>query len=389
MALYASRRQLCRYMVEYHHLSAASALHGMEELEGYLRKVGCVQYDPLDVVGRNPDLVFQSRWSGYRKGQYERLLYRERRFFDMWDKNMSICAVEDWPCFARTRERPLRWCREHPAAIEEITAYLKKHESACSSDFVMEERVLWWYGQQRLAKAALEAMCYAGLALVHHKKGTRRYYCLSERALPPGLLSAPDPNPTPQDYARWQVLRRVGSVGALPDRPGDAWLGIGGMDAAARSRAFAELEECGALAAVAVEGMKSPLYVKTQDLPLLEGCQRPLPLGTARILAPLDNLIWDRRLIEALFGFAYRWEVYTPAQKRQYGYYVLPVLAGERFLGRIELATDRERGRLIVKNFWWEEGAKRSAAAREAVTRGLRRFMRYNRCGEIERDCEI
>ena len=95
------------------------------------------------------------------------------------------------------------------------------------------------------------------------------------------------------------------------------------------------------------------------------------------------------RLIEALFGFAYRWEVYTPAQKRQYGYYVLPVLAGERFLGRIELATDRERGRLIIKNFWWEEGAKRSAAAQEAITRGLRRFMRYNRCGEIERDCEI
>ncbi len=355
----------------------------------YISRAGCIQYDPLDVVGRNPELVLQSRCGCYRMGDIEKFLYTDRTLFDVWDKNMSICTVGDWAYFSRFRRYYLQWCAEHRETIDEITAYLRENASACSSDFDFDERVSWHYGPQRLAKAALECMCYAGLAVVHHKKGARRYYGLADRYIPKKYFTMPDPNGTDEEYFKWAVLRRINSIGILWNRPSDAWLGIGGLKSRQRSEAFNALLDEGRIIGITVKGIKQPLFIGADNFGLLEAAAGTEAVSAcARILAPLDNMLWDRNMISELFGFKYRWEVYTPAAQRKYGYYVLPVLCGNEFAGRIELEIDKKSKALIVKNFWAEEGISISAYRKKIIS-GLSRFAGYALCKGTDIRCKI
>ena len=388
-----TKQQLRQFLLKYHHLTDDTALIHNDEIIDYIHKVGCIQFDPLEVAGRNADLVLQSRCLTYKKGDLENFLYKDRYLFDVWDKNMSICSVKDWAYFSRFRARYLPWCEKHHEAIQEITDYLSQHDFACSSDFSLEERVDWHYGPQRLAKAALECMCYAGLAIVHHKKGSRRYYGLSEKYIPKELLTMADPNKSDEDYYKWAVLRRINSVGVLWNRASDAWLGTavsGGLKGSQRNSAFAGLLADDKIMEIQVEGMKYPLYIAKDKLELLNPVlSNPFANKNVRFIAPLDNLIWDRKLIAELFGFEYKWEVYTPINERKYGYYVLPVLCNDRFIGRIEVETDKKAQNLIVKGFWWEKDIKPSAQCRKSIMKCLNKFAEYNRCESITLKCEI
>ena len=363
-------------------------LESTDSIVEYIRKVGCIQYDPLDVVGRNADLVLQSRCSSYEKGDIEKYLYSDRTLFDVWDKNMSICAISDWAYFKRFRNRYLPWCDEHKATIDEITQYLKVNDSACSSDFEFEEKVGWHYGPQRLAKAALECMCYAGLAVVHHKKVARRYYCLAEKYVPEKYFTMENPNRTDDQYFKWVVLRRINSVGVLWNRQSDAWLGINGLKSELRNNAFNALLNEGKIAEITVDGIKHPLYIAAENLKLLEAADNSIKSKYARIIAPLDNMLWDRKLIAELFDFEYKWEVYTPIEERKYGYYVLPVLCDDKFIGRIEMETDKKNRTLIVKNFWPEDEMY-VLKCKDNIILGINKFKEYNLCDKVEICCSI
>ncbi len=387
-----TKQQARQYLIRYHHFTHDTQLTGDDDILAYVRKVGCIQYDPLDQVGKNADLVLQSRYPRYQKNDLEKLLYRDKRLFDVWDKNMSICGVEDWPYFSRTRAYIRPWYERFNDAIEMITDYLRKNESACSSDFALDTKVQWYFGRQRLARAALECMCYAGAAVVHHKKGTRRYYCLAEKHIQPHLFAMSDPNPTDEDYYKWLVLRRINSIGLLWNRGGDAWLGTLNFKSANRNQAFTDLLQTEKIVEFKVEGIKHPVYISRENIPLLQSVREKtldeIPDAT-RILAPLDNFLWDRKLIEELFGFEYRWEVYTPAHKRKYGYYVLPVLYNDQFMGRTELRTDKTNGTLIVQGFWWEDKFKPSSAHKKSLKACLKRFAKYNRCDDVVMEVKI
>lgn len=384
-----SKEQICNYLVRYQHLCDDSILKSTDSIVGYIRKVGCIQYDPLNVVGRNPDLVLQSRCRSYQKGDIEKYLYSDRVLFDVWDKNMSICDARDWSCFQRYRQKYLLWCNEHKDTIDKITEYLEVKEYACSSDFAFDEKVGWHYGPQRLAKAALECMCYAGLAVVHHKKGTRRYYCLAEKYISEKYFSMPSPYNTEDEYFKWFVLRRINSIGILWNKQSNAWLGVNGLKSEDRNRAFNVLLNEGKISEINVEGMKYPLYIATENLGLLEvSVKNTIKSSYARILAPLDNLLWDRKLIAELFDFEYKWEVYTPSAQRKYGYYVLPILCDNKLLARIEMETDKESETLIVKNFWPQDGMDISKY-RSNIISGINIFKEYNLCDKVEIYCSL
>lgn len=383
------KKQICKYLVKYQHLCEDTTLESVDSIVAYIRKVGCIQYDPLNVVGRNPDLVLQSRCGNYRKGDIEKHLYSDRFLFDVWDKNMSICATSDWAYFARYRNGYLHWCEEHKDTIDKIIEYLQVNDFACSSDFKFNEKVGWHYGPQRLAKAALECMCYAGIAVVHHKNGTRRYYCLSDKYIPKEYFSMNISNSTDKEYFKWVVLRRINSIGVLWNRHSDAWLGVNGLKSDQRNNAFSTLLKEGRISEITVKDMKHTLYIATENLKLLQTISdNPIKGGYARILAPLDNILWDRKLIAELFDFEYKWEVYTPIVERKYGYYVLPVLCDCKFIGRIEIETDKKRNTLIVKNFWVEDEAYR-ATFREELILGINKFAKYNLCEIVEICCII
>ncbi len=365
-----SPEQVKRYLVHYHHLTPETQLHDPHETAAFVRKVGCIQFDPLEAAGRNADLVMQSRMPGYKRGDLSHWLYTERMLFDVWDKNMAICTVEDWPYFHRFRNRYVQLLKDHKKSVAKITAYLRKNEYGCSSDFGIEGMVEYW-GTRRLATHVIEWMCYAGLAIVHHKRGTRRYYALAERFIPEHIYNAPDPNPGDADYHDWLVLRRINSIGMLWNRPGDAWLGIYDFKSPERNATFARLLKAKRIVEIPVEGLKWPLYIDRENLPLLESCPDEAP-PECRIIAPLDNFVWERKLLAALFNFDYKWEVYVPAAQRQYGYYVMPVLYGHDFIGRIEFNKDGS-----VKNFWPENPKGLNKAEKQALKNALKRFAGY------------
>ena len=332
----------------------------MARLNAGVRRLGCVQYDPLDVVGRNADLVLQSRVPGYRPELLYRALYEDRTLFEGVDKNFAIYAAEDFPAYARARVNLDQWRRataEIQAAFPQVLAELEARGPLCSDDFPSGEKVGWAWGPTRPARAALESLWLAGRLGMHHRKGTRHYFDLIERCLPAEILARPDPNATEADYCRWQLLRRIRSVGLLTGGASDALLGTN-MKAAERAQALRELLESGAIFPVEIEGTKLTCYAAEADRPVLGRALTEAPPPEMRALAPLDNLLWDRKLVEKLFGFAYRWEVYVPQAQRKYGYYVLPVFCANRFVARFEPEKYRG-GKLRILTWWWEPGVDR------------------------------
>jgi uncharacterized protein YcaQ len=174
-------------------------------------------------------------------------------------------------------------------------------------------------------------------------------------------------------------------VGLLWNKPSDAWLNIKGMTAAERGAIFNRLLADGEIVDVAVEGMSGPLYCRAEDEPLVRSVMdNPRLKPRCELIAPLDNLLWDRKLIKALFGFDYTWEIYTPAHKRKYGYYSLPLIFGERFAGRVEAVADRKARCLNVRNVWLENGVRRTKSLQAALEACLRRFAAFNDCETVE-----
>ena len=133
-----------------------------------------------------------------------------------------------------------------------------------------------------------------------------------------------------------------------------------------------------------VAGVKDPLYCVASDRPLLDVIRQDTPLAPrCELLAPLDNLLWDRRLIRSLFGFDYTWEIYTPASKRRYGTYVLPLLFGDRFAGRLEAVCDRKEKNLVVRRIWYDADVQLDNCLQDAVGDCLQRFARFNGCSHV------
>ena len=360
----------------------------------YVRQAGCIQYDPVDVCGRNAELTLQSRVKGFTKRMLDDLLYRDRLLVDYADKELAVWPSEDWPYFASYRERSMALGKTFagiPELEEKAVRHIRANGPVSSDSLPLEGTVFWhssmhwsghWHKESPAARSVLEQLYTDGVLLIHHKSGTRKFYDLAEKYLPADLLSAPDPCPDESARLDWRVLRRISAVGLLWNRRSDAWLGIS-MAAEERDAAFARLEKAGRITPVRVEGLRFPLYVLNTDLPLLESVRSGQADCKARLefLAPLDPMLWDRKLIEALFGFQYSWEIYTPASKRKYGYYVLPVLYGDRLVGRIEPKADRKANSLTVQNIWFEPGVRQTKTLSGMIDKAVCRLARFNGCG--------
>ncbi|MBQ8150738.1 MAG: YcaQ family DNA glycosylase [Clostridia bacterium] len=380
-----STEQLRRFLLNRHGLLGRRRFEGEEGLMAYIRQCGCIQFDPVDVCGKSHELALLARVSGFSHDMLNHLLYEQRRLIDFFDKNLCIMPVEDWPCLEHIR----RWYREYGRSMDKVnqvadrvleTVHQRGHVS--TDTLGLEGRADWYWSGSSLSRVALESLYFRGDLVIHHKKGSIKSYALAADTLPEALLNAPDPFGDDISRMRWQVLRRIGAVGALWNRASDAWLGVDGMKSAERQQIFDSLLEVGEIIPVEAEGLPT-LYIKAEEAGTLEAAADLNGGRSVRLLAPLDCLMWDRKLIEALFGFAYKWEIYTPAEKRKFSYYVLPVLYGERFAGRIEPVADRKGKRLIIRNFWPEKGFRQTAAFRKALESELRLLADFHRLKDI------
>lgn len=361
---------------------------GKQGVCDYIRQAGCIQFDPIDVCGKNAELTLQSRVKGFTKEMLYQLLYDDRKLIDYFDKNLAIFCVEDWKHYSRTRQYHTKNGRNREkidSVSEEVKGILRQKGFACSRDIKMNEKVDWYWSPSTLSRAVLETLYFRGEVIVHHKEGTMKYYALPEDYISTEILNAEDPNKTEDSFLKWQIRRRIGSVGALWNKPSDAWLGIGGLKSESRNKSFQALLEEKEILEFQVEGVKTPLYCLSEDEPLLEKALTEKDfMERIELIAPLDNFMWDRRLIQQLFGFEYTWEIYTPASKRKYGYYVLPILAGNRFAGRIEAVADKKSKTLIIRNLWLEDGFKGGKGFRNKLERRLVQFAQFNQCDRVD-----
>ncbi len=377
-----TQTQARQFLLSHQSLWPPRSLQGKAGALEYVRRVRCIQFDPLDVAGRNADLVLQSRVADFRPSLLNELLYEDRSLLDGWDKVMSIYPLEDYPCFRRRRQADRAALERSPDGLRTVAPLVLQEIAArgplSSIELDFDHRVDWPWGPTRAARAALESLYFAGDLVIHHKVHTRKIYDLAERHLPLDLLSAPEPNPKEESFHDWYLLRRIGSVGLLWKRGAEVWLGTP-FNASQRQVVLERLLEQGRLLEARVEGIIDPLYLRSQDRSLLEeaASSGEPPTAAASFIAPLDNILWDRRFLKAIFNFEYRWEVYKPLADRQYGYYVLPVLYGDRFIARFEPVREKRNATLVIKGWWWEEGCALTPELLSALKNCFDHFLAY------------
>ena len=392
-----TRQQARQFILAKQGLIGAYRFSGKDGAYDYVQQAGCIQYDPVDVCGKNAELTLQSRVKGFSKSMLHELLYEDRKLVDYADKELSIWPSEDWPCFTSYRERSIRSGKTFKGLKTLETKalnYIRENGPVCSDDLPIEGEVFWhssmhwsgnWQKKSQAARSVLEQLYTDGVLIIHHKKGSRKYYDLAEKYFPPSLLNAKDPFSDEEAFLAWRVLRRIGAVGLLWDKNSTAFLGIK-INAEKRKKILDQLSRKGLVRAVMVEGIKQPFYFRSEDEPIMkkifEGEADLKPRMS--FIAPLDPLMWDKALILALFDFRYSWEIYTPAAKRKYGYYTLPVLFGDSFVGRIEAVPDRKNGILEVKGIWLEPGIRKTVKLNKALERTLAGFAKFNGCTTVD-----
>lgn len=336
----------------------ASVLTAMDRL-------GSLQFDPLDIAGRNHDLILNARIAGYQRTWMDAHLYESRAFYETYNKGLSIVPTAHLPWYR------INWDRsqaahegeafdEHAPLVEELLERIRRDGPLSSTDVEPRAAIEWYWRPTNQVRALLEALAEAGVLGIRRREGNRRVYDLIERLFPETLLAE---RRSVEDQWRHKLLSRYRAHGLLGSGgQAELWIGTGtGVD---RPRRRQELLDEGAILAVEVEGSRKPRFIVAEDVDIVMQAERELAAGAppggvapgVAFLAPLDPLVWDRDLLRWLFDFDYIWEVYVPAAKRRWGYYVLPLLFGDRLVGRIEPRADRKAGTLNVVDVWWEDG---------------------------------
>ena len=368
MTVQLSREQARRLLAHYH--------FSPTDLLGVFTRLGTVQYDPLNPVGRNPDLVLQARVPSYRVDDWQALAYEKRLIYDAWDKQACLVPMSDWPTRALIRERyrPYHDREIVQSEVAAVTALLEALDTRGPLSSLEFERKTGydphsWSGSTQ-AKRILRSLWVSGELVTHHRRNGRHYYDRAGRVIPEQHFSQP-PQLDEAAYFRWILARRYQAVGLLrANAEAAVWSVCGG--AAQRKRALVELIEAGTLIPVQVGVEKLTYYAHVAALKSLD--QPPLEPRVI-FLGPLDSLLWDRRGIQHIFGFDYIWEVYKPEPLRKWGYYVLPVFYGDRFIARVDSRLDK--GIWTIARWWWEEDVVPDAALLEALQMAMARFMIY------------
>jgi hypothetical protein len=383
-----------RFLAIRHLLAPPRALPAEpESVMAVVDRFGSLQFDPLEVAGRNHDLVLQARIAGYRRELTDELLYGRRLLFEAHNKALNLLPARELPYYRITWDRGAdgwagRLLAEQAPLAQKLLAAITTQGPKCSADFEREGSIAWYWGPTTAVRAVLEAFAECGRLGLARRDGNRRYYDLVERLFPADLLAIRIPE---REQRRHKLLSRYRAHGLLgATGSAELWLGIG--PAPLRTELRAELMDRGEILPAAVEGLKGQRFIVADELPLLaqagreiaaEAAGAPAQPGDgapgASFLAPLDPIMWDREALEPLYGFEYRWEVYTPAAKRRWGYYVLPILFGDRLVGRIEPRIDRA-GRIVrVLGLAWETGFDPLASSEfvAAFADALRAYLQF------------
>ncbi len=346
------------------------------------RRLGSIQFDPLAVAGRTHDLVLHARVAGYDPAWCD-LLYERREIFEAYNKGLSFVRASEFPWFRGTLSRNApRLIADNAEVAERVLERIRAEGPLSALDFERQRGATTdWFGvPTNTVRAVLEACTVTGVLGLARRDGNRRYYDLLERLLPADLLAHDIPL---NEQLRHKLLSRYRAHGLLgvggdtfsgigPAKPDPRWPGYPG-----RTALREELVDDGELVPVEVEEVRGKRFVLREEVGLLEDPPEPPP--SVAFLPPFDPVVWDRGLLGSLFGFDYVWELFLPPAKRRWGWYVLPMLFGDRLVGRFEPRIDRAGGQVQVLDLWWEDGfaPRRTEGFVDAMRDALRAYLHF------------
>jgi hypothetical protein len=374
-----------RFLVARQMLAPARSLQGGPDavLEVF-RRLGSIQFDPLAVAGRSHDLVLHARVADYDPAWCDQL-YERREIFEAYNKGLSLVPIDELAWFRGNLSRNApRTLAENADVAARVLERIRADGPLSSGDFESERGTTTdWFGMPTNAvRAVLEAYAVTGVLGLARRNGNRRYYDLIERLLPADILALELPI---EEQLRHKLLSRYRAHGLLgvggggdvfgglgPARPDDRFPGYAG-----RSALRKELIERGDLVAVDVEGVRGKRLVVREEAELLETPSEPPP--SVAFIPPFDAIVWDRGLLGSLFGFEYVWELFVPPAERRWGWYVLPIVFRDGFVGRIEPRIDRANARVEVLDVWWEDGfaPRRADGFVDAMRDALRAYLGF------------
>lgn len=326
------------------------------DLHRRIEKLGVLQIDSVNVLVRSHYLPLFSRQGRYAPELLDAAAWsgRGRKLFEYWGHEASLLPIGFHPLFRWRMERAARgegtygmiarFGRERADFIGQVYAELAARGPSVASELAGGERGSgsWWGWSQ--GKAALEWLFWAGRVTTVRRRGFERVYDLTERTLPSAILSLP--TPSPKDAQRMLLHHAAKALGVATERDLRDYFRL---DVAATKLRIAELVETGDLIPVSVAGWRNPGYFEAK-------ARVPRRIEARALLSPFDSLIWERARTERIFDFRYRLAFYTPADRREHGYYVLPFLLGDRLVGRVDLKSDRKGRKLLVCALHLEEG---------------------------------
>jgi uncharacterized protein len=325
-------------------------------LSRVLQRSHLLQIDSVNVLVRAHYMPLFSRIGAYDRNLLEKTAYhrKKREAFEYWGHEASLIRLDLQRFFRWRMDRAkrgngiygglARFGDEKRAFIEDVRREIAMRGPIGAGDLSIggKGQGSWWGWSD--GKRALEWLFWAGEVTTATRRGFERIYDLPERVLPSDVLNAPTP---PEDEAQRELLRlSIRALGIASERCLRDYFRLEPQDAKAR---IPELVEAGDLVPVTVEGWNGPVYLDPQ-------ARIPRRVGARALVSPFDPIVWERTRTERLFDFRYRIEIYTPAEKREFGYYCLPFVLGEKIVARVDLKADRAAGNLIVHSIHPEAG---------------------------------
>lgn len=349
-----------------------------------IRQIHNLQIDTISVVARAHQHILWSRLGSYQTNWLEEL-HAEGQLFEYFSHAVCLLPIEDYPLFrALMRERFVGWDnirdwgQNNAAILDQILDFVHQNGAVRSSDFESKEsRGAWW--DWKVEKVALEHLYYRGDLMIARRESFQRVYDLRERVLPSW-----DDAQTPEYPAPVRELTRkaIKALGVASATWAANYFYIKKTEAA---QAIEQLLAQGAIYPVRIEGVnRGPFFVHAENEPLLEAALAgELPARHTTILSPFDPLISDRGRAKDLFDFEYSIECYTPAPKRKYGYFVLPILHQGKLIGRLDAKAWRKEGRLQVISLFLEPEVRVSAGLTRALAKTLRAYASWQGLSKV------
>jgi uncharacterized protein len=347
-----------------------------------IRQMHILQIDTINVIARSPYLVLWSRLGDYDPSWLEDLL-TEGALFEYWSHAASFLPIEDYPLYRHLYSswlggRAHQWLDEHAAVAENVMNYVRTNGETRSSDFERTDgqKGSWWNWKDE--KVALEYLFYAGDLMIRKRHNFQRIYDLRERVLADLEESAEIPKVDAHDQFVLNTIQALGVTKA-------EWIAdYFRLYKADVNAALKRLEKQERVMTVEVEGWRSPGYVHPNNRKQVEAATKgKIPRSKTTFLSPFDPLVWDRARALDLFNFDYKIEVYTPAPKRKYGYFTLPILYNNALIGRIDPKAHRKEGVFEVKALHLEPGVVVDDAMAAEVKSALQACAAWHKTPQV------